>query len=720
MPNIDDLPAAVTSAGTDHNYTGVPFATVTLVSAPVSSTRKTVARRRAAYDAYIDAEVASGRALVQQIQTLDPRPGFKLDTTVNAVMGFNYARVVMGSQSWYLIIDEFVWRSARSVEFRTSVDPFATYPYTLGYSMVNTAHAGVAAGKDDTYGNRYCQAPEPIAAPPAAGVMAVDVLSSNVNDWTVLVVSSNDLRGVSTAPYYFEPHVEQLRIIDAERRAYKAAQAPLLMDSDIYDDYYPTGEEPGGHHGYLQSDFHVDYPWSPTADSVYVPVVAPSPVSRIDGVAQGGGAYLFTPVGWSNWVRVMQSASWVIEGIVSVRYVPNWALSNPASGGGGSIDVSERGPRTATDPMWTVAAGIPHFEAEITTGVYDATVLAGWRDQYLAAVGAEGYRKLITGAHVKIIVGTGDSATEYDPSFMQTDGVNIHARTGMAHGENSIRLTVDYNEMTDQMGTTLVAGGSPGMVTNGYGRAAGSTASATLAPANSAFTNMASREAAEYNNMLARHSETTKVGMNAGIIGVQSVLQAGGGAALAGLAGGGPWGAVAGAVVGGGSAAVTAGVSSNNSLDLLDIALGGSLDILSYQLANNGAFSTMSFRAWLQGLEAVSGRGVGAAMASAWRAVTGQAFRVIVMAPAFDHVQQLLSQWRRYGYSIGRAFQPSQLNVMSAYSYWKTTDAQILGNMPDEARAQIAAAFDAGVTVYESLSDIGRDVSNTPLNGVSY
>jgi hypothetical protein len=107
-------------------------------------------------------------------------------------------------------------------------------------------------------------------------------------------------------------------------------------------------------------------------------------------------------------------------------------------------------------------------------------------------------------------------------------------------------------------------------------------------------------------------------------------------------------------------------------------------------------------------------------MASAWHHVTGQAYQVVVVAPALDHVRQLLSHWRRYGYSIGRAFKPSQLNVMSRYSYWKTTDAQILGAMPDEARAQIAAAFDSGITLYESLSDIGQDVGNEPLSGVSY
>ena len=94
----------------------------------------------------------------------------------------------------------------------------------------------------------------------------------------------------------------------------------------------------------------------------------------------------------------------------------------------------------------------------------------------------------------------------------------------------------------------------------------------------------------------------------------------------------------------------------------------------------------------------------------------------MVVTPSYDQARQALSVWRRYGYMISRSFTPSRLDVMSRFSYWKTQDATILGAIPQEDRAKIAAAFDRGVTVYGSLSDVGVDVSteNSPVTGFSY
>jgi len=46
----------------------------------------------------------------------------------------------------------------------------------------------------------------------------------------------------------------------------------------------------------------------------------------------------------------------------------------------------------------------------------------------------------------------------------------------------------------------------------------------------------------------------------------------------------------------------------------------------------------------------------------------------------------------------------------------------ILGSIPQADRERIAAAFDRGLTVYSSLSDIGQDVStsNAPVAGFTY
>jgi hypothetical protein len=716
MAHIDDVPSGVTGAGQDYDYNSVPIAVVTVVYAPVDSEHTVIGRTRADYDAYIDNENAEGRALVHNVQILDPRDGFKLETTINAAAEYNYARVVMGTRRWYMFIDRMEWLSPSTIAFHTTVDPFPTYPgWGLGYSLIERSHAAVAASQGDTYGNLYCGAPEPISAPPERNVQSVEVLSSTISGWTVIVISANDLRGNGTGVPYFRRHVLEEEINGAQQQAWLAGRSPAVLGSD--DDFYPTGDGPNSNHGFVFSDYGAPYPWR-NGDDIYIPDVHPSPVSRIDGIAQGGGAYLFTPAGYANWLTVMQGASWVVEGITDIRIVPTWAVS----GGGGGGSVGSVGAKNPTAAVWEAAAAIPNYVQSITTNQFDQTVLTGWRETYLSNIDGEYFRKLVTGPHTRIVIGAGEGSEEFDPTLMRSSGVTVHAQTGLAHGEPDIRITADYNLMGDQKPIHMGAGGHPGVVASGYGRAAANTGQADMAPVNAAMQNYASRQTTEYNMVMAKHFETEKVAMNMGIIGVQSVLQAGGGAALAGLAGAGPIGAVAGAVVGGASAAVTAGVSSNNSLDLQDISLGGSLDIASYQLAVNGAFAVMSFRAWVQALDSVSGKGSSAALSAAWRLVTGQGFRVTVMAPTEDNARRLIATWRRYGYMIGRAFRPSRLDVMTRYSYWKTADAVITGRMPQEARAKIAAAFDAGVTVYESLNDIGVDVSqsNAPVSGFVY
>lgn len=713
MGHIDDTPESVTDAGQEKDYTDPPpFAQVVLVAAPVDASMQSIGKDRATYDALIASEVAAGRHWSNDIVMYDPLRPLKLPLTYAQASLFNYARLTFQGRVWYLFVDGIEWAAMGTTVLNTTVDPVPTYPgWGLGYSLIERSHAAVAASQGDTYGDQYCLAAEPISAPPAGGVLSASILNTNADDWTIILISSNDLRGNGSGTPYFERHIQEAEIVAAPNYAWLAGQGPIVGE----DVYQPTG---GGSHGYVPADYASAYPWR-SGNAIYVPSVKPSQPSSVDGVAQGGGAYKFTLRGYLRWLSVVQGASWIMEGIVDYRLVPSWAVSGGGDSAGGPFAAPPTNPTAAS---WAAAAAIPVFEANIIADTYDTTVLTGWRDNYLATIGAQWYRKLITGAFTQVVLGDGESSTAYEPELMRSAGVNVHARTGIAHGENTIRLTADYNNLTDQMAVTMAAGGTPGSMASGYGRAAANTGAADLGLANSAFNSYLSRNAMEYNYSLAKHLGDTKMPMNLGIVGVQSVMQGAGAAALAGMAGGGPVGAVAGAVVGGGTALVTGALSANSSLDMLDISSEGSIDIGSYQLAVNGTFNAMSFRTWVQALNAISGKGAAGGLASAWRFATGKGFQATIVAPRYDQARQLLSVWRRYGYMVNRAFEPSRLDVMSRFSYWKTQDAVILGRIPQADRERIAAAFDRGVTVYSSLSDIGQDVStvNAPVNGFTY
>lgn len=713
MGHIDDTPADVTDAGQGKNYTNPPpTATLVLVAAPVDSTMRVIGKNRAAYDTMIDSEVAAGRSWSGDIVMYDPRRPIKLGLTYAQASAYNYARLTFQGRNWYLFVDSIEYNALGTTTLNTIVDPIPTYPgWSLGNSLIERSHAGVAASQGDTYGDQYCLTPEPVSATPGLGSLSADILNSSATGWTIILISANDLRGNGTLTPYFEEHVESKFINSAARTAWLAGAGPIVGG----DEFQPTG---GGDHGTI-ADYDSPYPWHVNGSKSYViPSVRASQPSSIDGVAQGGGAYKFTLRGYLRWLSIVQSASWIMEGITDYRIVPSWAVSG---GGDSAVAPNANPPVSPSSNSWQQAAAIPVFAESITTQGYDTTVLSGWRDTYLASIGAQWYRKLITSPYTQVMVGDGESNEMYDPERMRTSGITVHARTGAAHGENSVRVTADYNALTDQKAVHMSTGGSPGSLASGYGRAASNTSAANLGLANAAYNSLLTREAMEYNRRMAIHMGETKMPMNLGIIGVQSVLQAAGGAALAGSAGG-PIGAAAGAVVGGGAALITGAISANSSLDLLDISSNASIDIGSYQLARSGQYNTVSFRSWVQALNSMSGKGSPGGLASAWRFVTGKGLQAVIVTPSYDQASQALSVWRRYGYMIGRSFTPSRLDVMSRFSYWKTQDATILGAIPQEDRAKIAAAFDRGVTVYGSLSDVGVAVSteNAPVTGFTY
>lgn len=98
----------------------------------------------------------------------------------------------------------------------------------------------------------------------------------------------------------------------------------------------------------------------------------------------------------------------------------------------------------------------------------------------------------------------------------------------------------------------------------------------------------------------------------------------------------------------------------------------------------------------------------------------GRGPSVYVLGMVAGDIARAVSMFNRYGYTINRAFVPPRLDVMDHFSYWQLSEATILGDLPQSAREAVAAAFARGVTVWNHVSEIGTEPTNTPVAGISY
>lgn len=234
LPTIDTVPDAVTAAGQEFGYVDPPpTVTIDLVNITVDPDHQHAGINQASYDAFIDAQIAAtddptipgGAAWTVTDQVMyDPEysPRFPIDYDT-AVRLYNYGRITFpGGRRWYVFYTP-VFLNPQTTLFRADIDEFPSFTWGLGYSMITRAHAAVAASQDDTYGSQFLTAPEPIEAPPIRGVLEAAVLDSTPGDWTVLVISANDLRGgESGAEKFWQLHVNNGSIQDAAELATSA------------------------------------------------------------------------------------------------------------------------------------------------------------------------------------------------------------------------------------------------------------------------------------------------------------------------------------------------------------------------------------------------------------------------------------------------------------------------------------------------------------------
>lgn len=695
MGRIDDIPGDVTHAGQDLDYPNPPaLVSIVLVNAPLDPAHQNIGLNQAAYDDFIAAEVTAGRAYTNDEFVLyDPEHPLVIPLTYDQAAPYNYGRLTIDSRNWYVFYTA-KYLNAANTRMMPDIDEWASYPnMQLGYSTIERGHVGVAVSQGDTYGDQYLTTPEPIEAPPVNGLYAASVLPNSIDDYTVLVISANNLRGNGTETPYFQHHFNEFNIGQAAGFA-----------TDATDDVAGSPQITIG---------EAAYPWLATSGGggtfqLYVPHVTPAPASTIDGVPAGGGVYLFTPGGYLTWLAVMQGAPWIADGIVDIRLVPTWAVP----GGGSTGATVLLPPTTPLDASWAIAADIPAYVGTVVSTTVEGTQLDGWRDELLALFGAGEYRKILTAPYTDIMIGNGSGAQHLRPDQMLSDGIGLAAATGAAHGEMSAHVRPVYNNLGSQYGLDVGVGGAAGLVTSGYGRGAANTASADMGPWQSAYASFTGRQVLLNQQALAQSLAITGVQMSMGVQGIQTVMNATGAAAS---------GNFGGALADAGNYAV-AGIAANNSLEILDISQDGSMDIASYQFGLSGEASLLTFDAWAQSLRAISGSGRAEQLASAWRTLLEQAIDVIIVIPSVERVYACLSIWRRYGYMIERAFTPGRLDVMSHFSYWKTSEATILGSAPQAEKQTIAEAFNQGLTVWNDISEIGSDQTgnNEPVTGSYY
>lgn len=699
MGQIDEVPAAVTGAGQSHDYPNPPvLASVVLVNIPLDPDHVNIGLNRSAYDTYIADEIAAGRSFSFTVNMLDPEHDLKIPLAYKDAVPYNYGRLLIGGRYWYVFYTA-EYMNATSTRMVATLDEWPSFDnWSLGYSTIERGHVGVAVSQGDTYGDLYCTTPEPLEAPPVRGVYTDGALPNTLGDYSILVISANDLRGNGTATPFHQHHVNEANI----------GVASILASS-------ATADHTGANQYTIPQ---ANYPWLgtvgggfPPTFNLYVPNVTPSQASTIDGIPAGGGAYVFSPSGWAEYVTIMQGAAWVMSGVVDIRVVPSWAV-----GGASSTGFAPRTPPEGPEDIaWGAAAGIPVYVAVVNSGSYTGTHLAGWRANLLAAYGASWYRKLLTSSYTAIALGTGTSLERYLPEQWHSDSVGVSAVTGAAHGEMSARVTPDYNLLGAQVGVEVPVGGHAGLTVAGYGRAAASAGSADMAPYQAAYTSFNNRHTLEQQKALAITLGVTGIQMSMGVQGIQSVIN--GVTDIANPSVGGALGSVAGV-----ANYAVAGIAANNSIDLLDIAQEGSFDIATYQLGVSGAATVQAFDAWAQSLHGSSGSGTAESLSSAWRSLRGQALDIIIMAPSVERIYALLSMWRRYGYMVERAFTPSRLDVMTHFTYWKTRDVTLIGSAPQRHRQSMKAAFDRGVTIWTTVHEVGSDqtTANSPIAGSYY
>jgi hypothetical protein len=397
MAKITTIPDAVTGAGQNFDYTN-PFrlASLVLVNAPLDPDHLNIGLNKAAYDAFIDAEIVAGRAWqADDLNVQDPEHDLILPIEYEeAVRYYNYGRLTIGGRAWYIFYTP-IYKNKTSTVFVADIDEFPSYEWSLGYSQIERGHVAVAASAGGNIG--YCLEPEPISIGDLIGYASYQ--HDPLGTARVLVVSATDLRAY---PW---------RTVDPDTGDTASDLISTVQTSGTIEAPQPVGDPATFPYSYGNSGYDDEfyYPYAASAglspgNTMYRPYVTGATPSLIDGVAAEGGAFLYSSIGaYLTHMSYLAHVPWIANGI-------SRAILVPGGSGGGSSAI----PLTPWDEVEDIP-GAPSYQASFTTAIgYDTTLAADWRAGLPAAYTT--WTKLRTGPFSAIeIADRQGSATDFDP-----------------------------------------------------------------------------------------------------------------------------------------------------------------------------------------------------------------------------------------------------------------------------------------------------------------
>lgn len=143
-------------------------------------------------------------------------------------------------------------------------------------------------------------------------------------------------------------------------------------------------------------------------------------------------------------------------------------------------------------------------------------------------------------------------------------------------------------------------------------------------------------------------------------------------------------------------------------------------DITSAMAAIGAIGKARSIRAAARNAEGVAPTSTPLSVEGARLLAHGRGPRVVVQGMVAGDVARAVAMFDRYGYTVNRGMVPPRLDPMTHYSYWQIEDIALVGSIPQEEREVIAQAFQRGVTIWNTVSEIGTHPANAARAGVTY
>lgn len=419
---IDTVPEGVTAAGQGHDYSNPPaFVTIDLVNIPADPDHQNAGIDQAAYDTFIDAQIAStidptvpgGNAwtIVDQVM-YDPEYSPKLEIDYDtAVRLYNYGRITFpGGRRWYVFYTP-VYLNPNTTLFRADIDEFPSFVWSLGYSQFERGHAAVAASSNAgslPEAWTFCMEPEPFA--PAELISYAGYEHDPLGTAAVLVVSATDLRA---GPFV----AVDSDVVDTMQDIITNPQATGTVVAND-----PAGGSASfnynvGNSGY---DDLFYYPYAAAAglggSAMLRPFATGAGPSMVDGIAAEGGAFVYSSIlDYVEHMALLAHTPWISEGIQ--RAVPI-----PGGSGGSGAGV----PLTPWDHVESTAGSVTYHATLGTATSGDTVLAADFRTGLPASYGT--WLKLTTAPFTEIQIGNrlGNSENYAPQGFSNMPELRLH------------------------------------------------------------------------------------------------------------------------------------------------------------------------------------------------------------------------------------------------------------------------------------------------------